>query len=225
MKRLLVAMTIAFACAASVAHAEVDENGDLIVIEEKPDPLKNMKLIAAYALTMIGTVVIGIAVAKTFSSNMSYPQIRMTLVNFLRTNPHQVIMIGKSMSGTVAEPVAEALKAGGMTMSQDPKIITTATVPTYDAHGKAVLAKFGATMTKAKLGLTAGLAGLAAGVLSGAIIPIILGLVCVLGFVRLFTYKQGLESNILRGRAEILPEVDQAIATQRYYVPPPVPFG
>lgn len=225
MKRLLLAMSLALglACAvASVAHAEVDENGDLIVVEEKVDPLKNMKLIAAYALSAIGVVVVGMAVMKTFSSSMSYPQTRMTLVNFLRTNPYQVLIIGKTMAGTVVEPVAEALKAGGQTGTQDPKIITTATLPTYDAFGKAVVGKWGATMMKAKIGFTAGLAGLAMGLMTGQIIPIVLGTLCILGFVRLFLFKQELESNILRGRVEILPEVDKAIETQRYYVPPPV---
>jgi hypothetical protein len=224
-KRLVLAMLLAvgFACAAtSNVHADIDENGELIVVEEKPDPLKNMKLIAAYALTAIGAVVVGMAVMKTFASNMSYPQTRMTLVNFLRTNPYQVLIIGKTMAGTVVEPVAEALKAGGQVGTQDPKIIATATIPTYDAFGKAVISKWGATMMKAKLGFTAGLAGLVMGVMTGSIIPIILGSLCILGFVRLFMFKQELESNILRGRAEILPEVDKAIETQRYYVPPPV---
>ncbi|HEY4059293.1 MAG TPA: hypothetical protein VGM39_21900 [Kofleriaceae bacterium] len=230
MKRLLAACALAGAIAcgvaiatASPALADVDENGDLIVVQEKEDPTAGIKAVAAYATAAIGFLVVGLAVLKTFNNSMSYPQMRLTLVNFLRSNPYQVLNIGKSMEGTFAEPIAAALKTGGQMYSTDPKIVSAATLPTYDGIGQATVAKFGATMTKAKLGAAAGAAGLAIGLASGRPVPVILGSLALLGFVRLFLYKNRIEGDIVRARAEVLPEVDAAIITQRYYVPPPAP--
>ncbi|CAN5917563.1 hypothetical protein BH11MYX2_BH11MYX2_34120 [soil metagenome] len=232
MKRLLATFALAGAIACGIAAAtsrpalaDVDENGDLIVVaEEKPDPTAGIKGVAAYAASIIGFIVVGLAVMKTFNNSMSYPQMRLSIVNFLRSNPYQVLNMGKSMEGTFAEPIAAALKAGGMTFSQDPKIIASATVPTYDAVGGATTAKFSGTMVKAKLGAAAGAAGLAIGIASGRPLPVILGGLALLGFVRLFMFKNRIEGEIVRARAEVLPEVDIAIATQRYYVPPPEPM-
>jgi hypothetical protein len=230
MKRVLAVLALsgAIACgvAAATSHpalAEVDENGDLIAPpEEKADPTAGIKGVAAYAASIIGFVVVGLAVMKTFNNSMSYPQMRLTIVNFLRSNPYQVLSLGKAMEGTFAEPIAAALKAGGMTFSQDPKIIASATVPTYDGVSQATTAKFSGTMVKAKLGATAGAAGLAIGIVSGRPLPVILGGLACLGFVRLFLFQKRIEGDMVRARAEVLPEVDNAIATQRYYVPPPV---
>lgn len=231
MKRLLAAFALAGAIACGVAmvtvkpsFAEVDENGDLIVVEEKVDPTAGIKAVAAYATSIVGFVIVGLAVLKTFNNSMSYPQMRVTLVNFLRSNPYQVLNIGKAMEGTFAEPIAAALKAGGQTYSQDPAIIQKATVPTYDAISAATAAKFTGTMVKAKLGATAGAAGFAIGIASGRPLPVILGGLACLGFVRLFLFKKRIEEDMVRARAEVLPEVDNAIMTQRYYVPPPAPM-
>ena len=223
-RRWLVAPLLALGllyATASVAHAEIDENGDLVVVEEKVDPTANIKGVAAYALVGIGFIVVGLAVLKTFSSSMSYPHAKVTLINFLRSNPYQVLAIGKSMEGTFAEPIAAALKAGGTCYSQDPKIIASATLPTYDALGQAVIGKWSTTMMKAKLGAMAAGAGALIGIASGAPIPVILGALAGLGFLRLFLFKNELQSNITRARAEVLPEVDAAIVHGRYYVPPP----
>jgi len=216
---LLLALGALF---AAPAHADaIDENGDPIVEVKKDDPTAGIKTVASYALVSIGFIVVGLAVLKTFSSNMSYPQARMTLVNFLRTNPYQVLTLGKAMEGTFAEPIGAALKAGGSTHTQDPKIVSSATQPTYDAIGQGILARWGATMIKAKLGASAAVAGAAIGVANAAPIPIILGTLAALGFVKLFLFKNDLEGNIIRARIEVLPEVDAAIVAGRYHVPLP----
>lgn len=224
MKRpLLVGLVLGFAllCATyDVSFAEIDENGDLIVEEPKPvDPLANLKLIASYALTMIGVVVIGAAVVKTYSSSLSYPSQRMMLTNFLRTNPYQLVVMEKKAKGTIAEPVIAALKIGGQMGPIDIKMIQQGTLPTYEATAKGMLAHFGATMTKCKLAVTAAATGAVVALTAGRYIPVVLGVLAGIGFLRIFMFKGELESQVIRGRAEILPEVDNAVASGRYHVP------
>lgn len=212
--------------AAPVAFAqEVDpETGDLIEAPpEKEDPLKNMKLIASYALTVIGVVVIGMAVVKTFSSSLSYPTQRVMLTNFLRTNPYQLVVMEKKAKGTIAEPVIAALKIGGQMGPIDIKMIQQGTQPTYEATGKGMLAHFGATMTKCKLAVTAAGAGALVALTAGRYLPVVLGVLAGIGFLRIWMFKGELESQLIRGRAEILPEVEAAVAQGRFHTPIQIP--
>lgn len=228
MKRPLFAGLVlgcALACAtAQVASAEIDENGDLIEEpKEAPDPLANLKLIASYVLTAAGAVVIGLNVMKTFSSDLSYPASKIMLINFLRTNPYQLVAMEKKSKGTIREPVIAALKIGGQMGPIELKMIQQATLPTYEATGKGMVAQFGAVMTKCKLAATAALAGTIVAITAGRYLPVVFGVIAGVGFLRIFLFKGELESQVIRGRAEILPEVDNAVATGRYntpYVPP-----
>jgi hypothetical protein len=227
MKRpLIVGLVLGFAllCASyDVSFAEIDENGDLIVEEAAPaDPLANMKLIASYALTIIGVVVIGLAVMKTFSSSLSYPAQKIMLVNFLRKNPYQLVVMAKKSKGTIAEPVIEALKVGGMIGPADLSIIQQGTQPTYEAMAKNMVTQFSTLLTKCKMAAGGALAGAVVALTAGRVIPVILGLLAGIGFVRIFLFSGELESQVIRGRAEILPEVDAAVAQGRYHTPPQV---
>lgn len=218
---LVLGFMLAFA-ATSVAWAqEVDpETGDLIEAPpEKVDPLKNLKLIASYALTILGVIVIGAAVAKTFSSSLSYPTQRVMLTNFLRTNPYQLVVMEKKAKGTIAEPVIAALKIGGQMGPLDLKMIQQGTLPTYEATGKGMLAHFGATMTKCKLAVTAAAGGAMIALTAGRYLPVVLGVLAGIGFARIWMFKGELESQLIRGRAEILPEVDAAVAQGRFHTP------
>lgn len=200
-----------------VAQAQaVDESAEGGEAKEKPAESDTLKVLGSYALVIAGASVIALAVAKTFSSSLSYPQARLMLVNLLRSNPYQAEMVAKRMEGTFCEAIAAALKIGGMTASQDPAIVAQATVPTYDATGKAVVTKWGIAMTKAKLAVTAAAAGAAIGLSAGRVLPVIIAVLAVLGFLRLFLFKNEVESNIIRGRAEVLPEVDRAVASGRF---------
>lgn len=228
MKRpLILGFVFGFAllCATyEVSFAEIDENGDLI--EEAPkaaDPLANLKLIASYALTVVGAVVIGLAVMKTYSSSLSYPSQKVMLTNFLRTNPYQLIVMEKKAKGTIAEPVIAALKVGGMMGPLDLKTIQSGTLPTYEANGQGMLAHFGATMTKCKMAAGAALGGAAVALTAGRYLPVVIGGLAGIGFVRIFLFKGELESQLIRGRAELLPEVDNAVAAGRYHTPPQMP--
>ncbi len=224
MKRpLLVGLVLGFAllCASyEVSFADVDENGDLIVEPEKPaDPLGNMKLIASYALTAIGAIVISLAVVKTFSSSLSYPAQKIMLINFLRKNPYQLIVMEKKSKGTIAEPVIAALKIGGQMGPQEIKVVQQATVPTYEAMAKNMIAQFGIVMGKCKMAAGAALAGAIIAITAGRYIPVVFGVIAGLGFLRIFLFRGELESQVIRARAEILPEVDMTIAQGRYHTP------
>jgi hypothetical protein len=199
----------------------VDESAEGAEAKEKPAESNTLKVLGSYALVIAGFSIVGIAVAKTFSSNLSYPQARLMLVNLLRSNPYQAEMVAKRMQGTFCEAIAAALKIGGMTGSQDPKMVAQATVPTYDATGQAVVTKWGIAITKAKLAVTAAVAGAALAISEGRVLPVIIAVLAVLGFVRLFLFKNEVESNIVRARAEVLPEVDNAIASGRFVAPMP----
>jgi hypothetical protein len=229
MKRPLFAGLVlgcALACATyQVSSADpVDENGDPIVEAEKPaDPLANLKLIASYVLTAVGAIVIGINVMKTFSSDLSYPASKVMLTNFLRTNPYQLVAMEKKSKGTIREPVIAALKIGGQMGPIDLKMIQQATLPTYEATGKGMVAQFGVVMTKCKLAATAALAGSIVALTAGRYLPVFFGVLAGAGFLRIYLFQGELESQVIRGRAELLPEVDNAIATGRYntpFVPP-----
>ena len=229
MKRpVILGFVLAFAmlCATySVSDAqEVDENGDLIVVPEKPpDPLGNLKLIASYVLGAVGVVVIGLNVMKTYSTNFSYPASRMMLTNFLRQNPYQLVVIGKKAEGTITEPVVAALKVGGMIGPMDLKTIQSATLPTYDAAGKGMVQKFGATMTICKMAVTAAATGAIVAITAGRYLPVLLGALAGIGFLRIWLFRNELESQVMRGRAEILPEVDAAVMAGRFHTPPVIP--
>jgi hypothetical protein len=207
------------------AHAQdaddMAEDGAEGAAKEKPKETSALKVFAAYALVAAGAIVIGAGVAKTFSSSMSYPQTRLMLINFLRTNPYQAEAVSKRMKGTFCEAVASAMKIGGMTGSQDPAIVAQATVPSYDAAGKGVVMGWGTLLTKAKLALVAAIAGAAIALSDGRVLPVIIAALAVAGFVRLFLYKNAIEADVVRGRAEVLPEVDRAIASGRFVTPMP----
>lgn len=209
------------------AHAQDDDDTELEdgPPKEKPKETNTLKVVAAYALVAAGAIVIGAGVAKTFSSSMSYPQARLMLTNFLRTNPYQAEAVGKRMKGTFCEAIASAMKIGGMTGSQDPSVIAQATVPSYDAAGKAVVMSWSTLITKAKLALMAAIVGAGLALSDGRVLPVIIAALVIAGFVRLFLYRNTVESDVLRARAEVLPEVDRAIASGRFVTPLPARPG
>ena len=204
---------------------EADESGEGAPKPEKPAESNTLKVLASYALVGVGFVVIGASVAKTFSSSLSYPQAKLMLVNLLRTNPYQAEMVSKKMQGTFCEAIAAALKIGGMAGTQDPVMIAQATLPSYDATGQAVVSKWGTVLMKAKLAVTAAVVGAALAISDKRVLPVIIAVLAVAGFVRLFLFKNELESNVLRARAEVLPEVNTAIASGRFVTPQPMRPG
>lgn len=190
--------------------------------EEKKEEPSTLKTLAAFGLTTIGLIITLIPAAKTFTSNSSYAQSKLSLISLLRTNPHQAEFMAKKMEGTYCEGIAAALKIGASTGTQDLTVIRSATAPTYDGVAQGVVGKWKGDAAKAKIGLMAAVAGAGIGLAGGSLvfIPIILATLAVGAFLRLLWFAHDLDSQILRARAEVLPEVDAAIASGRYRAPP-----
>jgi len=210
------------ACAAyEVAYAQSPED-----FEEKPEEKtegpSTLKTVAAFGLATIGLIICMIPAAKTFNSNSSYAQSKLSMINLLRTNPHQAEFMAKKMEGTYCEAIAGALKIGASAGTTDINVIRQATAPTYDGVAQGVVGKWKGDAGKAKVGLMAAVAGAGIGLAGGSLvfIPIILAVLAVSAFLRLLWFAHDLNSQILRGRAEVLPEVDAAIASGRYRAPP-----
>lgn len=219
---LILGVITAFAV-YDVAYAQSPED-----FEEKPEEKKEgpstLKTVAAFGLTAAGLIICFIPAAKTFTSNSSYAQSKLTLINLLRTNPAQAAIIGKRMEGTYCEAIVAALKIGASTGTQDIATIRAATAPTYDGVAQGVVGKWKGDAAKAKVGLMAAIAGAGIGLAGGSLvfIPIILAVLAISAFLRLLWFAHDLNGQILRARAEVLPEVDATIAAGRYRAPPPM---
>lgn len=224
MKRsTLAAIAFAFSLlfALDVYAQEADPDAPAEKKEEEPSTLKTL---GAIGLAVVGFGIVAIPALKTFSSNLSYAQAKLNLVNLLRTNPNQAEMMAKQMEGTFAEAIAATMKMGGAMVGQDAKTIAATTAPTYDAHGQGIVGKLGGAMAKGKMGLMAAVGGAGLGLSGGSLvaIPIILALLTIAAFLRLVWYKHELEGTIIRARAEILPEVNAALISGRY-IPMKIP--
>ncbi len=216
---------LATVCAiCSDARAESEAADGTEQPEKKEEEPSTLKTLASYGLAVLGLGIVMVPVAKTFSSSYSYAQARLMITNLLRTNANQAELMAKKMEGTFCEAIAAALKTGGSVRSQDLPTVASATKPTYDGIAQAIAARWKADAGKAKLGLMAAGGGAAVGLAGGSwpAIPVILAALALFAFLRLLWFNHELDSSILRGRAEVLPEVDQAICSGRY-VPPPLP--
>lgn len=220
--RLVVAMTLTCAV-CELAIAQDDEE---VVVEEPKEEKKEqpsaVKAVLAYALVLGGLAVVGVGVAKTFTSSLSYLNARLMLVNLLRTNPYQAEHVCRNMKHTFFEPIGAALKTGATTQSRDPAVIATATRPTYDAIGTTVSMHWKTLVGKTKLAGMA-LGGGVAIALTGKSTPvflIILGVLGLAGLIWVALYKMQVDRSITRARAEILPEAERAIIDGRYVAPP-----
>ena len=222
--RFLAALVLGVTlCAVSAPALAQDAEDGTEQPEKKEEGPSTLKTLGAFGLAVLGLVMVMIPAAKTFSSSYSYSQARLMITNLLRTNPHQAEFVAKKMEGTFCEAIAAALKMGGMAAGQDLKMVQSMTAPTYDGTATAISGKWKADLGKAKLGLMAAVGGAGLGLSGGSwpAIPVILGALTIFAFLRILWFKHELDSTILRGRAEVLPEVDQAIVSGRYVAPPP----
>lgn len=221
---LALGLGMAGLCAATeLAHAQADDTEEGEAAEKKPaDTTSTLKTVGAYALGLVGVGILMVAVAKTVGG-LSYPSARLSLIHLLRTNPNQAQMVATNMKGTFGEAIGTAMKTAGMGGSPDPKVITSATGPTYDAIGGVVVAHWKGILGKGKLGVMAAAGGFVLGLTNGdfPIGPFLLALVAVGCFARVFLYKSEVEASIVRARAEVLPEAERAMSGGRYVFPPP----
>jgi hypothetical protein len=221
-KRLLVALVLVCAAGHVVAAQVVVPEEEPAETDEKKEKPSTLKTVLSYALVLGGLAMIGIGVAKTLGTSMSYPSGRLGLTNLLRSNPYQAEAVCRNMPNTFYEPIGAALKTGATTQSTDPKVIATATRPTYDAIGTKVSMHWKMLLGKSKLALMAVAGGVIVGLMNPGVpvFLIILGVVGVWGFVWIALYKLKVDSTIMRARAEILPEAERAISDGRYAAPP-----
>lgn len=183
--------------------------------EEKPS---TMKAVIGYSLSIGGTFVVIALVVYTLSRTLKYEQARNAIIHLLRTAPNQAEMQCQTLPQSFATPIGAALKAGAMCAgTNDPAIIASATVPTYDAIGGVVSQHWKGLLGKAKL---AGVAVVGAIAVQPSAIPIILAVVSAGGLLWMMYYKAEVDRSIFRAKVEVLPEVDRAFVDGRYYIPP-----
>ena len=182
-----------------------------------------MATLASYALALVGFGIMAAGVLKALAANLKYIYTRPLMINALRTNANHAEQLCKSSPDTYWGAIGAALKTAGMVQSRDPKIIPTATVPAYDATAQGINQKWKQLLGKTKMGLMAAGGAVAIGLTKGVPpIPVILLAVMVgIGFVWLFFYIEEVGRCLTRARAEVLPEVDSAVAGGRYVFPPP----
>jgi hypothetical protein len=178
--------------------------------------------VGAYALAILGFVMMATAVARTLASNLKYMYTRPLLINALRTNANHAEQLCKTSPDSYFGAVASAIKTAAIVRSTDPKVIVTATLPAYDAAGTAISMKWTQLLGKVKLALMASGGAVVLGMSQGVppIVVIVLAASVAIGFLWIYFYKVEVDRCIVLARAEILPEVDRAFAGGRYVFPP-----
>lgn len=181
-----------------------------------------MSTLASYGLAILGFAMMASAVARTLASNLKYIYTRPLLINALRTNGNHAEMLCKSGPESYFGAIGAAIKTAAMTRSQDPKVITGATVPSYDAVGMVISLRWKQLVGRVKLALMAAGGAVMIGLSNGMppILVIVLAAGVGIGFLWLYFYKAEVDRCIILARAEILPEVDRAFIDGRYVFPP-----
>jgi len=113
---------------------------------------------------------------------------------------------------------ARRSRPGGWCVRGNPKVIVTATVPSYDAAGMAISMRWKQLVGRVKLaGMAAG-GAVVVGMSKGfpPIFVLVLAASVGIGFLWLYFYKAEVDRCIILARAEILPEVDRAFVDGRY---------
>jgi len=184
-----------------------------------------VETVLSYGLAIVGFGMMASALVRTMGSNLKYIYTRPLLINSLRKNANHTELLCKSGKETYFAAIGEAIKTAGMMQSRDPKVVTGATAPAYDAAGKAVVTKWGTVLGRVKLAAMAAGGGVVVSLSKGfpPIAVLILAIAVGIGYLWMFLFKNEIERCIIRARAEILPEVDRAFVEGRYVFPPPPP--
>lgn len=181
-----------------------------------------MATVGSYLLAIVGFVMMATAVARTLTSNLKYIYTRPLLINALRANANHAERLCKTAPESYFGAIGAAIKIAAMTRSRDPKVVSSATVPSYDAAAMQVSMRWKQLLGRVKLaGMAAGgaiIIGMSSGV--PPILVIVLAAGVGIGFLWLFFYKAEVDRCMLLARAEILPEVDRAFVDGRYELPP-----
>ncbi len=184
-----------------------------------------MATVGSYLLAIVGFGMMVSAVARTLGSNLTYINTRNLLINALRTNGNYAEQLCKTRPDSYYGAVGAAMKTAAMCQSRDLKVVTGATVPSYDAQAMAVSMKWKQLLGRVKLGLMAAGGAVVLGLTKGVppILVIVLAVGVGIGFLWLYFFKVEIDRCMILARAEVLPEVDRAFVDGRYVFPPSPP--
>lgn len=170
----------------------------------------------------MGFVMMAMAVARTFASNLKYMYTRPLIINALRTNANHAEQLCRSSPESYFGALGAAIKTGAMVQSSDLAVLVTATIPAYDAQSQAISMGWKTQLGKVKLAAMAAGGGLVVGLSKGVppILVIVLAVGVGIGFLWLYAHKNEVDRCLVLARAEILPEVNSAFVGRRYVFPP-----
>jgi hypothetical protein len=177
-----------------------------------------VKGLLCYGLALVGFGIVFLGIMRGHAMTVSYASARLSLVNLLRSNPMAALQYCRSVPGTFFDSIAAAMTTAAMMQTRDPKIIASATAPSYDGAGAGVGIAWKTLLDKAKLGAGMSLGAIAAavGFKMNPVFIIILAVCSVAGFGWLFWSKMEAERMVVLARHEILPEVDRVFIEGRY---------
>ena len=180
-----------------------------------------MKAVLSYLLAVGGLGVMLYALTAV-AGRFRYLVARPMIVHLLRTNPHQAEAMCKADKTTFLAAIAAAIRTAAMMKSRDPAILVQASKPAYDAHCQQLAMHWKSVLKRAKTaaGLAVGAVVLAAAAHTSVVLHVLLGIATLAGCGWVLAYKLDVDRSILLARAEVLPEVDRAIADGRYQLPP-----
>lgn len=184
-----------------------------------------MATVGSYLLVIVGFGMMVSAVARTLASNLKYIYTRPLIINALRTNANYAEQLCKTRPDSYYAAIGAAIKTAAMCQSRDVKVVTGATVPSYDAQVMAVSMKWKQLLGRVKLGAMAAGGAVVLGLSKGVppIFVIVLAAAVGIGFLWVYFFKVEVDRCMILARAEILPEVDRAFVDGRYIFPPNPP--
>ena len=178
-----------------------------------------MKVFLSYAASLVGLGLVAFALMGAYTSNLSYPAARLRLITMLRQNVNQAEMMCKAAKGTFYECIASAIKIAATVPTTDINIIRMTTAPGYDAAVTSVKMHWKKLMGHGKKGAVAVIGGLVIAIVAKTNPAFhIIAMVLVAGAAVWFLItKAENEGALIRAKAELLPELDRALAEGRYY--------
>lgn len=177
-----------------------------------------MKVFLSYALSLGGLGFIAAAVFGAMLANLSYLRAKMAMINMLRTDANKAEFLCKTAKNTFYDPLGQAIKLGVMSQTNDLKIIGMSTRPGYDAGCMPVTMHWKKLFGHGKKGVLMVVGGLTLAITIKT--SIVFHVICVIVTagcaIYFFKTRADNERSLLLAKAEILPEVDRAIAEGRY---------
>lgn len=177
-----------------------------------------MKVFLSYALSLAGLGLVTAAVLGAYVVHLSYPAARLRMLNMLRTNVNHAEIACRAAKNTFYEAIGAAIKVGAMAQTTDIAIIAASTKPSYDAACTTVKMHWKKLFGRGKMGVLMVAGGLALAISADAspVLHIIVVVLTAIAAVWFVVTRSENERSLLRAKAELLPELDRALAEGRY---------